>query len=281
MTTTPPDQPTFSQASLQDYLTCARLYHLRDVEHLSWPAVQSEPALEAELHIQQGADFHQLVRQYYLGIPVETLTPLANGERLAAWWSTFLEMVHQIPELDIQQPQFRRFAELECMAPFPGFRLVAKYDLIVIDSDGRAGIFDWKTNRKRPSREKLAGMMQTRVYPLVLSLSGRRFNRGRDISPEKIEMQYLFMDDPLQPERFAYNTAQRENDARQIQTLVNEILSTPEDGFTKTTDETRCRFCLYRSYCDRGSAAGDFREAEAVTETPLDIDFDNLPEIEI
>jgi hypothetical protein len=274
-------KPVFSQSSLQDYLTCARLYQLRDVEHLSWPAVQSEPALEAERHIQQGSDFHMLVRQFYLGIPVVVLTPMAAGDELSDWWQNFLNLTCKVPELDPSRGEFKRYAEVTCIASFPLYRLEAKYDLVVIHPEGQAVIYDWKTVRKRPSRERLAGAMQTRIYPLVLALAGWHLHQGEVIAPEQIEMQYRFMDDPAQPERFSYGRAQMTTDSRQIEDIINEIRATPADAFDKTADINRCRFCLFRSYCDRGSTAGDFRDTVESESTPLEIDLDNLPEIEI
>jgi hypothetical protein len=49
----------FSQSSLQDYVECSRRFELRYIERLRWPALQSEPVLEQERHMQQGQRFHQ------------------------------------------------------------------------------------------------------------------------------------------------------------------------------------------------------------------------------
>ena len=54
----------FSQGSLQAYVDCPRLFQLRYIEGLSWPAPEVEPALENERHLQLGSDFHRLVQQY-------------------------------------------------------------------------------------------------------------------------------------------------------------------------------------------------------------------------
>src|SRR5512134_3855445 len=81
---------TLSQSSLQDYVDCARRFQLRYIERLSYPAVESEPALENEKHLQEGEYFHRLVQQYLIGIPAEQVAKLANTPNLQRWWENFL-----------------------------------------------------------------------------------------------------------------------------------------------------------------------------------------------
>ena len=60
---------SLSQSSLQDYNDCPRRFELRYIQHLAYPAVESEPALENEKHQQEGEYFHRLVQQHMIGIP--------------------------------------------------------------------------------------------------------------------------------------------------------------------------------------------------------------------
>jgi len=62
---------TFSQSSLQDYFDCPRRFQLRYIEHLAWPAVETEPVLENERRQQEGQLFHRMVQQHLVGLPVE------------------------------------------------------------------------------------------------------------------------------------------------------------------------------------------------------------------
>jgi len=52
--------------------------------------------------------------------------------------------------------------------------------------------------------------------------------------------------------------------------------------FPLTEDEKMCRFCVYRSYCNRGAQAGQMDEAEAEmeSEAAFDINFEQISEIE-
>src|SRR5512142_1923699 len=126
----------FSQSSLQDYVDCRRRFQLRYLRRVSWPAVQAEPAREFERHIQRGDRFHRLVQQYLLGVPEERLARMAGSdedENLQRWWKNFLDT---IPEEIAEYAQ--RHVEAALQMPLKGFRLVAKYDLVLLRPDGRA-----------------------------------------------------------------------------------------------------------------------------------------------
>ena len=56
----------FSQANLQDFVDCRRRFQLRYLQHIAWPAIESEPVLENERFLQQGARFHRMIQQHLL-----------------------------------------------------------------------------------------------------------------------------------------------------------------------------------------------------------------------
>ena len=86
-----PDDFAFSQSSLQDFVDCPRRFLLRYVQHLQWPALASVPALEFERITRLGTDFHRLVHQHQLGLPLERLAAQIDDEQLRAWWQNYLE----------------------------------------------------------------------------------------------------------------------------------------------------------------------------------------------
>ena len=264
-----------SQSSLQDYVDCARRFQLRYLERLSYPAVESEPALENEKHIQEGEYFHRLAQQYLIGIPAEQITKLANTENLQKWWSNFLNS----PDLSRLRNLTDLYAETTLSAPLGNFRLLAKYDLIVV-ADGKATIYDWKTYRKRPRDEWLTARMQTRVYRALLVHAGAHLNNGAPFVPEQIEMIYWFSDFPNDPARFPYTAAQYKRDWDLLIKLANEIQTA--SLYPLTDDQTKCLYCPYRSYCERGVRAGDTEQAEAEMEAEelFDVNFEQIGEIE-
>ena len=93
-------------------------------------------------------------------------------------------------------------------------------------------------------------------------------------------MIYWYADFPAEPSRFKYDINQFKRDWAVIEKVVNEISSAKE--FPLTEDERMCRFCVYRSYCNRGAQAGQIDEAEAEmdSEAAFDVNFEQIGEIE-
>ncbi len=262
----------FSQSSLQDYADCPRRFYLRYIEQMVWPAVESEPVAEYERRQQAGLLFHRLVQQHLLGLPVEKLGRLASGADLQRWWSSYVGS-------DLGLAEYSLHIEPALSCPIGAHRLVAKYDLVAVKS-GRAIIYDWKTYARRPLPERLAARWQTRVYRLLLAKAGSALNGGRPVPAEQIQMVYWFAEFPSDPVTFQYDEAQLRRDQAALETIVAEISEARD--FPMTDDERMCRFCVYRSYCDRGSQAGDWQEAEIDSETNarFDVNFEQIPEIE-
>jgi CRISPR/Cas system-associated exonuclease Cas4 (RecB family) len=277
----PPDFH-FSQGSLQDFVDCPRRFQLRYLERIAWPAVQAEPILENERHLQQGELFHLMVQQQLVGVPVARLAAMAQGDAdLDGWWQAYLAAA----PADLPG---ERFPEVTLAAPLGVSgerRLVAKYDLVALTPQGRAVIFDWKTSRHRPPRRWLAERLQTRVYRYLLLHAGVDLTGGRPLAPEQIEMVYWFAGFPDRPERFVYNVGQAAEDAAYLNGMVEQIalLAGGEGIWPLTPHEERCRFCVYRSLCARGVEAGrlgemDYRDVEP--EIEIDLDFEQIAEVE-
>lgn len=275
-----PSPFTFSQSSLQDYVDCPRRFELRYIEKLNWPAVEAEPVAENERRMADGNFFHRLAQQYLLGLPAEKLSRLAASPdastglstSLSRWWDNFAQTFPSPSDLGSLHP------EAVLSAPIRNHRLLAKFDLIAV-RDGRATIYDWKTYHKRPNNEWMSVRMQTKVYRYLLAKAGTQLNDGKAFAPEAIQMTYWYADFPSDPITFAYDATQFKRDESALETLIAEIESSA--SFPLTDDQGKCRFCAYRSYCNRGATAGDWREAEEEAEAheSFDINFEQIAEI--
>ncbi len=274
MKTQPFQLTTLSQSSLQDYVDCAQRFKLRYLDRLSYPAVETEPALENEKHQQEGEYFHRLVQQHLIGIPAEQITKFANTPNLQRWWENF----QNAKDLTGLRGLSSVYPEATLSAPLGKHRLLAKYDLIALQ-DGKAIIYDWKTYRKRPRNEWLAARMQTRVYRALLVQAGAHLNNGKPFEPEQIEMIYWFADFPEEPACFPYTTVQFKRDWDLLIKLSEEVASA--SSYPLTEDRQKCAFCTYRSYCERGIRAGDMDQAEVEMEAEelFDVNFEQIGEI--
>lgn len=266
---------TLSQSSLQDYNDCPRRFELRYLQRLAYPAIETEPALENEKHLQEGEYFHRLAQQYFIGIPAGQVAKLANTDNLQRWWENFVQSDSLTGLTGLKNLK----TEVTLSAPLGKFRLVAKYDLIAVDKE-KIIIYDWKTYRKRPKNEWLAIRWQTRVYRALLVHAGAHLNGGKSIQPEQVEMRYWFSDFPNDPAVFPYQTDQFKRDWDALTRLAEEIASASD--YPKTDEAAKCSYCPYRSYCNRGVRAGDALDAELETEAEelFDINFEQIGEIE-
>ncbi len=266
---------TFSQSSLQDYADCPRLFQLRYLERLAWPAVEMEPVLENERRQRAGQAFHRLVQQHLTGLPVEKLDCLPDTPDLRRWWENYLKD----PELQGLNTGLK--VEIILSAPVGKHHLMAKYDLIVVTPEGKARIYDWKTTKKRPRDEWAAARLQTRVYRALLIQAGAFLNNGKPLQPEQVEMVYWYAEHPGKPARFPYSPAQHQRDWSGLSGMIQEISN--HRFFPPSEEGKKCAYCSYRSYCNRGEKAGQLEEAESDmerAESEFRIDFEQVGEIE-
>lgn len=268
-----PENFQFSQSNLQDYVECPRRFQLRYLTRLTWPAVEVEPILVKEAHMQRGTAFHQMVQQHLLGL---NLAPkAARDDVLGVWWANFLN--YGLNDLPIQ-----RHAEKTLSIKLAGYPLIAKYDLIALDAE-RAVIVDWKTTHKRPTQAWLAARLQTRIYRYVLARAGAELNGGQMIAPSQITMRYWFANFPDEPLNLSYSTQQYQKEEADLSALIKQIEVEAERGgdFPLVADTRPCRFCQYRSLCGRGEYAGEFIEAEAAYDAEVGAIFSLEDDLEV
>ncbi len=268
-----PDDFAFTQGSLQDAADCLRRFELRYIKRLRYPAVEAAPALQFERRTRQGARFHKLVQQHLLGLPAETLArSLHDDPELATWWETFRRTgLAGLPE--------QRQAEITLQTYLAGRRLTAKYDLLALDAGGEAVIVDWKTWRRVPAQSYLESRLQTVLYRYVLAKAGAHLY-GAQIPPEKIRMVYCFVARGGERLSIDYSAEQLRKDEDYLLNLIAEIEGAEQ--FTLTEDESLCRFCTYRSLCERGGAGplDLLDEDDELEEEDFVLDFDQIAEIE-
>lgn len=275
-----PENFDFTQGNLQDYLDCPYRFYLRHILHTKWPALVVDDALDFELRGQAGGRFHRLIQQYLLGIPEDRISELVAEDPnpdLTAWWEAFLANV----------PSWlkgQRWVETTLTTHLAGHRLVAKYDLIMVEDHAGLTIFDWKTAQKLPRKDWLLARVQTRLYRLALTDAGSTFTGGDPVEPEQIKMNYWFAAHPQSPVSLPYSHSDYQRDHADLTHLIEDISTSEPASFQRTHDLKQCRFCVYRSHCDRGVQAGDLAAFDDFDMEPEDIEaemvFTDIPEIE-
>jgi hypothetical protein len=271
-----PPQFQFSQSSLQDYIDCPRRFELRYLLKVRWPAPITEPVIEFERHIELGVLFHQMVQQYLNDIPLDKIQATALDLDLQTWWNNFINNAPTAPYPGNKYPEYR------LSMPFAGFRLVAQYDLIIIDATGNTVIFDWKTSRSHPRKNDVLAKAQSLIYPLLLVESGLR---STPIAPEQIRMIYWYPNFPTRPDLINYDRSIHQNNLEHLKQMIANIGGTPVGKFELTSNLKRCLYCNYRSLCNRGDKAGlidQIEDEDSISpDQALDFDFDSVPEIQL
>ncbi|HEY9076530.1 MAG TPA: PD-(D/E)XK nuclease family protein [Anaerolineaceae bacterium] len=266
---------TLSQGSLQDFNDCPRRFELRYLRRLAWPAIQAEPIQEFERLMARGERFHRLVQQALNNVPLDDLSLVARSDgdpHLEDWWNAWVKTFSSLLDKE-------KMVETYLGIPFEGMRLAGIFDLVLFDKDNVI-IYDWKTTQKRPHHHWLENRMQSRVYPWLVTSA--RLQRHDLIPPDKLQMIYWFAAFPQQPHILQYSAEKQQEDENILRQTVQRIRNTPPDGFEPTSDIKTCRFCVYRSYCERGITAGSIADMEEEAETPAAVvlDLEQIPEIQ-
>jgi hypothetical protein len=211
-----------------------------------------------------------MAQQFFMGLPEEKISLLASTENLRRWWGNFI--AHG-PKLS----KARLFPEFLQGSQISAHRIVAKYDLVLVDPDGSLAIYDWKTYRNRPRRGWMADRVQTQVYLSLLHRTRDEFGKTTQTAPGALKMIYWYAEFPDQPEEFSEHDFDLSQSWSGLEQLVNEINA--RQSFPMTEEERRCSWCVYRSFCERGSIAGDGKVLEDI-QTFEDFNLDQIQEIE-
>jgi RecB family exonuclease len=290
-----PPNFTFSASNLQAYHDCPRRFWLAYIEQLPWPAVEVSPVQEHEELVNRGTRFHRLVERTELQMDPALIAAQideANDHVMAKQYADYLthrpnDLPTEVCEVEMLLGTALRLHDSAHLGsntslsagtslngdanpnsdagPSDCVRLAAKYDLITVEPQGRAVIVDWKTGKRAAAKAQLQQHLQSLVYPFVLVEASRGLPWG-PIRPEQVEMRYWFTAAPTQPISFVYDGSQHDHAGARLRNLIGGILrGQGEADFPKVEDtpgnrKRFCAFCVYRSRCNRGAAAGDVEE---------------------
>lgn len=269
-----PEDFAFSQSSLQAYTDCPRRFWLTYVERLPWPAVEASPVQDHEAAMRLGGQYHRLIQRAEIGLDLDTLEQGLEAP-LRDWFTAYrsyrpgdLAGARVEIECDLNATlEMERGGEDSPST----VRIAAKYDLLAATQDGRMVIVDWKTSRNRTDPVQLRRCLQSIVYPFVLVEAAPYLGWG-PIAPEQVEMRYWFTAAPSRPVVFRYGSSQHAANREQIRSLLRSILAGrtaadfPLAPDSEATRARLCRYCTYRSRCDRGIEAGSMADLVDVEE---------------
>jgi hypothetical protein len=253
-----------SQGQLNLLETCPRRF-----QHIYLDQLGAPPTPEQQERQNWGTQFHRLMQQRELGLPIDLLSTTVTSE--AQLQQCIQNLVQAAPDLfangaQFQQAQQFRQAEHRRTLKFEGYLLTVIYDLLILEEES-ALILDWKTY---PRPQHLDGLMQnwqTRLYRFVLAETS-------DYLPEQLAITYWFTqpDAASHPQslRFGYSSGQRERDRQDLSSLLNQLTTWLQDydqgqPFPQVEATRHCRYCQFVTRCQRNQ-----EELEAEPTTSFD-----------
>jgi hypothetical protein len=230
-----------SQGQLNLLETCPRKFQHIYIEQLGFPNV-----LEQQERLTWGNQFHLLMQQRELGLPIEQIeAPLHQSVEA---------FIQAAPQVFQSSANAIRQSEYSLTLEFQGYLLTVIYDLLVMD-DRQAQIVDWKTYPRPQQSRWLTKNWQTRLYPFVLA-------ELSDYSPAQISMTYWFvrgqLDRPNQPESitYPYDEQRHQQTQQDLSHLLNQLsnwLDRYEQGeaFPQVAVTRECEPCAFALRCHR------------------------------
>jgi len=205
-----------SQGDLSRLERCPRQFQYAHLDHL---AGYIPPEQEAAM--QWGKQFHQVVEQQVLGLPIARL--LNSDPQLASSFSALQQAAPDVFDPQalgqscLRLPEHPRSFTLEIADQSIQFTVV--YDLLMTQPN-QAQILDWKTHRNPQRRDRLQSAWQTRLYLFALAETS-------DYQPEQISMTYWFVrpqcDDQIdrpQCQTFTYSDVWHQQTRQALETLL-------------------------------------------------------------
>lgn len=235
----------FSQTSLNSYAYCPRQFHLRYITPIHWPAEKNSPQLLIEQLAREGALFHRLAEQYFLGISPELIErqidPLVDSSVFRNW-KNFLFFAQSRFKLGDSNQKF--LPENSLFFSLAGYNLEAKVDLLHINLvDNTYEIFDWKTTRIQP----VGDTIQTKIYLLALAdLANKKNNSNRF----PFSITYWFVESPKELIRITKSRDELEIFQNQIIDQISQINF--DTNFLPVNDGSKCGRCPFRTFCQTG-----------------------------
>lgn len=276
-----------SQGSLTLLTSCPRKFQHLAIEQISVPRLPEE-----EARLQAGSQFHSLVQQWHLGLPVESLA--MADRQLQGWFETFLQQAPQILELP-GEPTIARDSEHLRTLAWGDHSLTVVYDML-LQGTVRSHILDWKTYPRPIAPQQLEQHWQTRLYLFVLAETS-------GYEPEQIGMTYWFFQggrsrhqepgqNPPQSIEIPGDRNQHERTRTELQQRLSQlsqwltVYETAGQAFPQVPPSSpQCQTCPFAVRCDR-PPRDRMSDLEALppdqpADIPRSLDLAAIPEVSL
>jgi CRISPR/Cas system-associated exonuclease Cas4 (RecB family) len=252
-----------SQHYLNLFETCPRKFQYSYFEKLLSP-------LDLDLQERQkwGQDFHLLMQQKSLGLPIDSI--LNANQNFKDW---FTGLINVDPEIFAENDHKQRISEHLRTLMINDYLFTVIYDLIIIEEQ-KAVIYDWKTYPLPANTQKLANNWQTRLYLYVLA-------ETTDYEPEQLSMIYWFVKSKPKPKKVTFNyDRQKHQKTRDDLEQILQKLTVWEEQYLQSEElpqipESKgiCQSCVFVVRCERSLKLQEEKTQQILPK------FDNIKEV--
>ncbi len=231
-----------SQRHLKILETCPRQFEYIYCDRLTLPM---SPIQQSKT--QLGSDFHLLMHQRELGLPIEPI--LARFPQLNTW----MEAVDQkAPELFQPDSQTWRESEHVRTLAIDNYLFTAIYDLLILQPE-QADIIDWKTYPLPRYKKDLDLEWQTRLYLYLLAETSKYL-------PKQIAFTYWFIQSSPQPKsvKISYTLKQHRQTQADLHALLDHLTNwldayrSRQEPFPQVAASMGlCQHCNFAARCNR------------------------------
>ncbi len=250
-----------SQSHLTLLETCPRRF-----QYIFDQALAVPPSPEGKEAALWGSQFHLLMQQQALGIPIDAMV-MANKDMAAKVEALRQKAPHLFqptPDEQLRQSEHQR------TLAFNGYVFTVIYDLVVLTANSGL-IVDWKTYLKPPSQARLARDWQTRLYLYVLAETS-------ELAPEQVTMAYWFVrhrdrqqqDLPPSAYRYVYSLQQHDQTRADLLRLTDRLSNLRQRvEFPQTDNLDCCTHCPFQIRCQRRDEPDLLVNLDAIDEISL------------
>jgi PD-(D/E)XK nuclease superfamily len=196
---------------------------------------------------QLGSDFHLLMHQRELGLPIEPI--LARSPQLNTWMQAMLQIAPELFETDDRT--WRESEHVRTLA-IDNYLFTAIYDLLILKPE-RAEIIDWKTYPLPRYKKDLDLEWQTRLYLYLLAETS-------EYLPKQMTFTYWFIQSTPQPKsvQISYTLKQHRQTQADLLALLTKLTDWLDtyhangEPFPQVAESMgRCSQCNFASRCRR------------------------------
>lgn len=226
----------YSQNSINTYKSCPLKFKFKYIDKINWKYddVESRDYYES---LRLGRDFHLLCERYFNNIPIGHI----ESEKFSKW-------IEKIKKLVPIKNEYIYLPEYELRLNINGYKIQAKYDLLVLGNDS-IEIYDWKTESRKIDYKNVENRMQTILY-MFLAKEVIPKLENRNIDTENIKMKYYQPEFDNEAITIVYNDDKHINNKNKI---INYLNMMQEDDYEEHKNKKHCQYCEFNKLCNNKS----------------------------